>query len=112
MALGPEQVLANIKGIKDAKEAALAEERRLALSFVKTIADCAEKILDGKIPSSEGKQVQIVWADMEKAFKYGETMRLVIEHAGKEFQEILEKRYLPRGWGSIQIGSCYINLNL
>ena len=112
MAIGPEQVRKNIQDVEDAKYEEKARLHRKALSLVENIATYAEKLLDTKIATCTDRQVQIVWLDMEKAFRSGDAMRFVIDHAAEDLSRLLEKRYLPQGWGGVQVGSCYINLYL
>ncbi len=97
------------------------ENRRRALNFVNTVAKCAEKLLDEHIYAGH-KSPRITCAEIKDGFhrsffrrlgkKYDvEHIILVFRFAGKELLEIMESKYLSKGWHKVIVGDCIILLS-
>jgi hypothetical protein len=118
MALGPDQILNKVRAAKDAEDREWEESGRKALRNVETIADCAEKLFDKKIPTITPDTygyLQVDPCEIKKAFGYEHETNLVFNYAQEELRKAIEKRYLPKGWKRVFIFngkySCHIGLD-
>jgi len=106
MALGPEYNIAVIK-TKEEKKRRYRELQRLeALTYINAIVRAAEKVLDKSIINGDNPPHASEYSIARQYDNFPwrkRRVRFIFVNTNCELQDLLGKKYLPLGWGKIEV---------